>query len=149
MVAAEGTSAAALSRRCGKLDQARPGAEGSRGRAGRQHAVRRLWPAGHAAEQQPPAARGGARHGRRPVPARACRPAAALLDCEQAHVMGDGAGGAGLFVPRRDVPEGEAQGDGVAGEDKEHGRPWTSSPEKLPEKQKRKGNNQTVMYSRT
>jgi len=36
--------------------------------------------------------------------------------------MGDGAGGAGLFVPRRDVPEGEAQGDGVAGEDEEHGR---------------------------
>jgi len=43
--------------------------------------------------------------------------------------MGDGAGGAGLFVPRRDVPEGEAQGDGVAGEDGKHGRPWCSSPE--------------------
>jgi len=44
--------------------------------------------------------------------------------------MGDGAGGAGLFVPRRDVPEGEAQGDGVAGEDEEHGQPWCFSPKK-------------------
>jgi len=55
-VAVEGASAAALSRSWGKLDQAEPRAEGSRGWASRQHAMLRLWPVGHAAEQQPLAA---------------------------------------------------------------------------------------------
>ena len=46
------------------------------------------------------------------------------------------------------MPEGEAQGDGMAGEDEEHGRPWCSSPENRPEKGKRRRNSQTVMDSR-
>jgi len=53
-----------------------------------------------------------------------------------------GGGGAGHWTAaRRDVPEGEAQGDGMAGKDEEHGRPWCSSPEKKDEQE----NGQTVM----
>ena len=41
------------------------------------------------------------------------------------------------------MPEGEAQGDGMAGEDEEHGRPWCSTPEK----KNKRSNGQTVMNS--
>jgi len=69
--------------------------------------------------------------------------AAVLLAREQAHAKGSGMGHRALAPAlwgqgwRRMAEELEEQ----------YGRPWMSSPEKLLEKLKRKGNNQTVMDS--